>query len=237
MSGCCRARRLGGGCRHGEGRSDRPGSQPGRRAGAGRAGRGGCHAGRLHATTDPRLALERADVSLICVGTPSTQAGSTDLTYIKRAVRDIAEAARVVVRPESGFHSIVIRSTVPPGTVDEVVAQVLADVPPPDGLTFGTAMCPEFLREGSGLADFFEPPFVVVGTDEPKVGTALTDLFAFLGVDGADRRRPDGGGTQVRLQRVPRHQGLVRERDGPDLPALRRGLARGDEDLRARTPA
>ncbi|WP_167214175.1 UDP-glucose dehydrogenase family protein [Kribbella shirazensis] len=143
----------------------------------------GATSGRLHATTDPRLALEEADVSLICVGTPSTPAGSTDLTYIKRAVRDIAEAARVVVRPASGFHSIVVRSTVPPGTVDEVVAQVLSEVPPPEGLTFGTAMCPEFLREGSGLADFYAPPFVVVGTRNPKVGTALTDLFKFLDAD------------------------------------------------------
>jgi GDP-mannose 6-dehydrogenase len=141
----------------------------------------GVTGGRLHATTDPRLALDRADVSLICVGTPSTPAGSTDLTYIKRAVRDIAEAAHVVVPPESGFHSIVIRSTVPPGTVDEVVAKVLADVPPPAGLTFGTAMCPEFLREGSGLADFYEPPFVVVGTQFPKVGGQLSELFSFLG--------------------------------------------------------
>lgn len=143
----------------------------------------GVTAGRLHATTDPRLALDRADVSLICVGTPSTPAGSTDLTYIRRAVRDIAEAATVVVPPESGFHSIVVRSTVPPGTVDEVVAQVLAEVPAAEGFTFGTAMCPEFLREGSGLADFYEPPFVVVGTRNAKVGTALTDLFDFLGVD------------------------------------------------------
>jgi len=143
----------------------------------------GVTAGRLHATTDPRLALERADVSLICVGTPSTPSGSTDLTYIRRAVRDIAEAASVVVPPASGFHSIVIRSTVPPGTVDGVVEQVLAEVPAPDGLTFGTAMCPEFLREGSGLADFYDPPFVVVGTHNPRVGTALTDLFGFLGTD------------------------------------------------------
>jgi GDP-mannose 6-dehydrogenase len=143
----------------------------------------GVTAGRLHATTDPRLALERADVSLICVGTPSTPAGSTDLTYIRRAVRDIAEAASVVVPPASGFHSIVVRSTVPPGTVDEVVAQVLAEVPAPDDLTFGTAMCPEFLREGSGLADFYDPPFVVVGTHNPRVGTALADLFRFLGTD------------------------------------------------------
>ena len=143
----------------------------------------GVTAGRLHATTDPRLALERADVSLICVGTPSTQAGSTDLTYIRRAVRDIAEAAQVVNPPVSGFHSIVVRSTVPPGTVDEVVEQVLAEVPPPEGLSFGTAMTPEFLREGSGLADFYDPPFVVVGTRNPTVGTALADLFGFLGVD------------------------------------------------------
>ena len=143
----------------------------------------GVTAGRLHATTDPRLALERADVSLICVGTPSTQAGSTDLTYIRRAVHDIAEAAQVVNPPVSGFHSIVVRSTVPPGTVDEVVERVLAEVPPPEGLSFGTAMTPEFLREGSGLADFYDPPFVVVGTRNPRVGTALTDLFGFLGVD------------------------------------------------------
>jgi len=140
----------------------------------------GVTAGRLHATTDPRLALDRADVSLICVGTPSTPAGSTDLTYIRRAVRDIAEAAHTVVPPASGFHSIVVRSTVPPGTVDEVVAQVLDDLPAPDGLTFGTAMCPEFLREGTGLADFYDPPFVVVGTRNTHVGTALTDLFGFI---------------------------------------------------------
>jgi GDP-mannose 6-dehydrogenase len=85
--------------------------------------------------------------------------------------------------PVSGFHSIVVRSTVPPGTVDEVVEQVLAEVPPPEGLSFGTAMTPEFLREGSGLADFYDPPFVVVGTRNPTVGTALADLFGFLGVD------------------------------------------------------
>jgi GDP-mannose 6-dehydrogenase len=139
----------------------------------------GVAAGRLHATTDPRLALDRADVSLICVGTPSTPSGSTDLTYIRRAVTDIAEAAGVVEPPASGFHSVVVRSTVPPGTVDDVVAPVLAGCEVA-GVTFGTAMCPEFLREGSGLADFFAPPFVVVGTGDPRVGEALTELFGFL---------------------------------------------------------
>jgi len=139
----------------------------------------GVAAGRLHATTDPHLALERADVSLICVGTPSTPSGSTDLTFIRRAVQDIAAAAKDVAPPDSGFHSIVIRSTVPPGTVDDVVGPALAGQPS-GGFTFGTAMCPEFLREGSGLADFFAPPFVVVGTGDPRVGEALTELFGFL---------------------------------------------------------
>jgi GDP-mannose 6-dehydrogenase len=143
----------------------------------------GVTAGRLHATTDPRLALDGADVSLICVGTPSTSSGSTDLTYIRRAVRDIAESAGVVAPPASGFHSIVVRSTVPPGTVDQVVERALAEVPAADGFTFGTAMCPEFLREGSGLADFYDPPFVVVGTRNARVGRTLTELFGFLGAD------------------------------------------------------
>ncbi|MFC5263606.1 nucleotide sugar dehydrogenase [Kribbella qitaiheensis] len=140
----------------------------------------GVAAGRLHATTDPRLALEGADVSLICVGTPSTASGSTDLTYIRRAVQDIAAAAKDVAPPDSGFHSIVIRSTVPPGTVDDVVGPALAGELSTGGFTFGTAMCPEFLREGSGLADFFAPPFVVVGTADARVGDALTELFGFL---------------------------------------------------------
>jgi GDP-mannose 6-dehydrogenase len=140
----------------------------------------GVAAGRLHATTDPHLALEGADVSLICVGTPSTASGSTDLTYIRRAVQDIAAAAKDVTPPDSGFHSIVIRSTVPPGTVDDVVGPALAGELSTGGFTFGTAMCPEFLREGSGLADFFAPPFVVVGTADARVGDALTELFGFL---------------------------------------------------------
>ncbi len=137
--------------------------------------------GSLHATTDPRQALDGADVSLVCVGTPSSTNGGTDLTHIRNAVRDIAETSRTVNPPASGFHSVVVRSTVPPGTVEEVVGPVLAGAG--SDFSFGTAMCPEFLREGSGLADFFAPPFVVVGTANPRVGVALTELFGFLGVE------------------------------------------------------
>ena len=136
--------------------------------------------GFLTATTDAAEALECADVSLICVGTPSTPQGSTDLGYIRRAVADIRQALEVVRPPVSGFHAVVVRSTVPPGTGDEVVAPVFADLPAETGWTVGTAMCPEFLREGSGVADFFDPPVVVVGTDRARVKQVLGRLFAFL---------------------------------------------------------
>jgi GDP-mannose 6-dehydrogenase len=140
----------------------------------------GVAAGTLHATTDPRAALDRADVSLVCVGTPSGVSGGTDLRHVRSAVAGLAEAARTVDPPASGFHSVVIRSTVPPGTVEEVVAPALAERLTGSMFTFGAGMCPEFLREGSGLADFFAPPFVVAGTADARVGDALIELFGFL---------------------------------------------------------
>jgi GDP-mannose 6-dehydrogenase len=136
-------------------------------------------AGRLQATTDARLAIERADVSLVCVGTPSSPRGDTDLTYIQRALSDLREAMDVATPPD-GVHSVVIRSTVPPGTCATVVAPVFAD-DLPAGWSVGTAMTPEFLREGCGVEDFFAPPFVVVGAEDPRTQAALSELFAFLG--------------------------------------------------------
>ncbi|HYJ74160.1 MAG TPA: nucleotide sugar dehydrogenase [Kineosporiaceae bacterium] len=144
---------------------------------------GGVAAGALHATTDAAEALESADVSLLCVGTPSTPQGSTDLSYLRRALADIRSALGTVRPPESGFHAVVVRSTVPPGTGDEIVAPTFADLREESGWRIGTAMCPEFLREGSGVADFFDPPFVVAGAGDPQVHDVLADLFAFLGRD------------------------------------------------------
>jgi GDP-mannose 6-dehydrogenase len=136
--------------------------------------------GRLRATTDPVVALDRADVSLVCVGTPSSPHGGTDLTYLRRALQDIRQAMAAAQPPASGFHAVVIRSTVPPGTGDTVVQETFADTSLPAGWAVGTAMCPEFLREGSGVSDFFNPPFVVLGTADERVTALLTDMFAFL---------------------------------------------------------
>jgi len=137
--------------------------------------------GTLRVTTDVVEALDRADVSLLCVGTPSSAAGDVDLGHLRSAVKDIHRAMGVAAPPPSGRHVVVVRSTVPPGTGDDVVAPEFVD--PPAGWQVGTAMCPEFLREGSGVADFFAPPFVVVGAGEDWVFERLGELFAFLGQD------------------------------------------------------
>ena len=136
--------------------------------------------GTLHATTSGTEAIGSAEVSLVCVGTPSTATGATDLAYIRRALDDIVTALLAAAPPASGHHSVVIRSTVPPGTVDEVVTPVLSAGLAGSSLRAGAAMCPEFLREGSGVADFFAPPLVVAGTSDPQVAATLTRLFGFL---------------------------------------------------------
>jgi len=137
-------------------------------------------AGTLHATTSCSQALARADVSLVCVGTPSTARGGTDLTYIRRAVADLVEALHEVPPPASGRHSVVIRSTVPPGTVEEIVLPALTEGLADTPVAAGAAMCPEFLREGSGIADFYASPFLVVGTGDPAVAATVSELFGFL---------------------------------------------------------
>lgn len=137
-------------------------------------------AGTLHATTSCSKALEGADVSLVCVGTPSTARGGTDLFYLRRAVDDIVAAMRIARPPASGHHSVVIRSTVPPGTVEDVVIPALNDGLAGTALTVGAGMCPEFLREGSGIADFHTSPLLVAGTTDRRVAETVTAMFGCL---------------------------------------------------------
>lgn len=134
-------------------------------------------AGTLRAVASARDGLASADLSFVCVGTPSTVTGGTDLTQVSRVVTEIGAALAGSDRP----HTLVIRSTVPPGTVEDVVVPLLEAA---SGRTVGAdlhvAMCPEFLREGTGVADFFAPPFLVVGGS--TVATRpVRELFDFLG--------------------------------------------------------
>ena len=141
----------------------------------------GVRRGSLQATTDSAAAIRDADVSLISVGTPSRPSGSTDLSYVLRAVDDVAQALLAREGPNPPFHTVVIRSTVPPGTIDDAVIPALETaLGCAAGTGFGVAMCPEFLREGSGIADFFDPPFTVVGTNDARVAEAVGHLLDFL---------------------------------------------------------
>lgn len=132
--------------------------------------------GRLCAVQDGTEAVRSGEVTLVCVGTPSLPDGSTDLSPLRRVVEQIGQA----LAGQDDDHTVVIRSTVPPGTVSEVVAPLLQEASGRlVGKSLHVAMCPEFLREGSSVQDFFHPPFVILG-GSARATDPLRRLFDFL---------------------------------------------------------
>jgi GDP-mannose 6-dehydrogenase len=130
--------------------------------------------GRLRATTDVADAVGNSDITLICVGTPSRRNGDIDLTYVKRVCRQIGEA----LRKKDGWHAVVIRSTVLPGTIETlVIPELEAASGRKIGPTLGVASNPEFLREGSSIRDYDDPPFTIVGASDPATGKRVGDLY------------------------------------------------------------
>ncbi len=128
-------------------------------------------AGRLDATTDQGEAARRSDVSLLCVGTPTGSRGGPSLAQ----VHDVTEAIGKARRDVEGHHVVAIRSTVPPGTVADVNARLSAHLAAD---RFGVAANPEFLREGTAVADFRAPPFTIVGTDDDRTFETLAAVYA-----------------------------------------------------------
>lgn len=138
------------------------------------SGRKAC---RLHATMDGISAVFQSEVSLICVGTPSQRNGKLDLSDVERVCQQIGGA----LRTKSEFHWVVLRSTVLPGTTEVRMIPILEEA---SGKRAGTdfAVCynPEFIREGTAVADFFRPPFTVIGAAANSCLQPVRDLYEGL---------------------------------------------------------
>ena len=127
--------------------------------------------GAFSMTLDPREALAGADVSFIAVGTPSLPDGSIDLRF----VRDAAAAAGRVLRSRSDYHVVVVKSTVVPGTTGTIVREIVARESGRED--FGLCMNPEFLREGSAVADFMNPDRIVIGSGDERAAAVVRRLY------------------------------------------------------------
>ena len=135
----------------------------------------GVAAGRVRATTDTAAAVRDTDVSFVCVGTPSQPNGSLELGYVQR----VCEQIGAVLAEKDGFHVVVARSTMLPGSTEEIVVPALESRSGKRcGRDFAVCFNPEFLREGTSIADFHDPPFTVIGSDDERATEAVRALYA-----------------------------------------------------------
>lgn len=119
--------------------------------------------GNLRATVDHREAVLGSDLSIISVGTPSTRSGHLNLDIVFEAVRQIGQA----LTQKNTFHTVLIRSTVLPGTNEKCYAMLQEAVDGHNSGGFAVIMNPEFLREGSAVHDYLNPPFILIGGYDP----------------------------------------------------------------------
>lgn len=135
--------------------------------------------GKLRATTSAAEAVAATDVSMICVGTPSRPNGSLDTSSIERVCEEIGAA----LKEKKGYHVVVIRSTILPGTMKGVVQPILEKVTGlKAGKDFGLCNNPEFLRESTAVKDFLHPPKTVIGASDDRAGDMVEQLYK--GIDG-----------------------------------------------------
>jgi len=134
-------------------------------------------AGKLRATDDVESAIRNSEISLISVATPSNPNYSPDLTAVDAVIRSIGAA----VRGKPGHHTVVLRSTVPPGTTEDRIRPLLeASAGRPVGDRLSLVFNPEFLREGSSVKDFHKPPQTVIGSVDAVGYEVMEQLYKGL---------------------------------------------------------
>lgn len=133
--------------------------------------------GGLRATSDPGEAIDSTELTFVCVGTPSQLNGNLDLKFIRRVCEKIGTA----LQNKTAYHVVVIRSTILPGTMRQVVIPTLEEFSGKSaGIDFGVCNNPEFLREGSAVHDYHNPPKTVIGEIEERSGEILATLYGDL---------------------------------------------------------
>jgi len=129
----------------------------------------------LSGDTDNVGAVRVSDVTFICVGTPSLSDGSADLSAVEAVSRDIGSALKEV----SGYHVVVAKSTIPPGTTEDLILPIIEEYSGKSvGVDFGLCMNPEFLRQGSAVHDSFNPDRVVIGEYDGRSGDVVEGLYS-----------------------------------------------------------
>lgn len=133
--------------------------------------------GRLRASTDAAEAVKESNLSLVCVGTPSAANGSLNLGYVETVCQEIGQA----LADKNEYHTVVIRSTILPGTMRNVVIPNLEKASGKiAGRDFGICNNPEFLREGTAVYDYYNPPKTVIGTLDKRASEAIETLYESL---------------------------------------------------------
>jgi len=129
---------------------------------------------RIEVTQDYDYAIQGSEVTFICVGTPSKEDGSIDLSYVKDAARSIG----IALREKKEWHLVVVKSTVLPGATTDIVLPIVEKFSGKKaGKDFGIAMNPEFLREGKAVKDFLEPDRIVIGCHDERSKEVLRELY------------------------------------------------------------
>jgi GDP-mannose 6-dehydrogenase len=133
-------------------------------------------AGRISATTDNEQAIIGSDISIVAVGTPSTDKGHLNLQYIFTVAENIGNA----LQSKNTFHIIAIRSTIMPGTCDKFAAIVESISGKKRNQDFAIVDNPEFLREGTAVKDYYNPPLTLIGSDNRKAAEEVAELYRQL---------------------------------------------------------
>ena len=132
---------------------------------------------RLHATADPLAAVLQSEISFVCVGTPSQRNGKLDLSHLERVCQQIGEA----LARKDKFHLVALRSTVLPGTAENLVIPTLEKASGKlAGKDFAVCVNPEFMREGTGVADFLNPSVTIIGAADPAHSRILREVYEWL---------------------------------------------------------